>query len=114
MIVENASTFLMSRWAHAMVAATNAVAPPMTAIVSRPDDESASTGAIRQSRYTPAVTIVAAWISAETGVGPSIASGSQLKSGIWADLPVAPSSSARTTRVATVGLSVPARPNTPR
>jgi hypothetical protein len=26
--------------------------------------------------YTPAVTIVAAWISAETGVGPSIASGS--------------------------------------
>jgi hypothetical protein len=28
--------------------------------------------------YTPAVTIVAAWISAETGVGPSIASGSQV------------------------------------
>ena len=27
--------------------------------------------------YTPAVTIVAAWIRAETGVGPSIASGSQ-------------------------------------
>ena len=27
---------------------------------------------------TPAVTIVAAWISAETGVGPSIASGSQV------------------------------------
>ncbi len=27
--------------------------------------------------YTPAVTIVAAWISADTGVGPSIASGSQ-------------------------------------
>ena len=29
-------------------------------------------------RYTPAVTIVAAWISAETGVGPAIASGSQM------------------------------------
>ena len=28
--------------------------------------------------YTPAVTIVAAWISAETGVGPAIASGSQM------------------------------------
>ena len=27
--------------------------------------------------YTPAVTMVAAWISAETGVGPAIASGSQ-------------------------------------
>jgi hypothetical protein len=25
--------------------------------------------------YTPAVTIVAAWISADTGVGPAIASG---------------------------------------
>ena len=31
----------------------------------------------REIMYTPAVTIVAAWISAETGVGPSIASGSQ-------------------------------------
>ena len=27
--------------------------------------------------YTPAVTIVAAWMSAETGVGPAIASGNQ-------------------------------------
>ncbi len=27
--------------------------------------------------YTPAVTIVAAWMRAETGVGPAIASGSQ-------------------------------------
>ena len=33
--------------------------------------------ALRPTMYTPAVTIVAAWISAETGVGPSIASGSQ-------------------------------------
>ena len=40
--------------------------------------------------YTPAVTMVAAWISAETGVGPSMASGSQTYSGICADLPVAP------------------------
>jgi hypothetical protein len=31
----------------------------------------------RATMYTPAVTIVAAWISAETGVGPAIASGSQ-------------------------------------
>ena len=31
----------------------------------------------RINRYTPAVTIVAACINAETGVGPSIAKGSQ-------------------------------------
>ena len=30
---------------------------------------------------TPAVTIVAAWINAEIGVGPSMASGSQTWSG---------------------------------
>ena len=38
----------------------------------------------------PAVTIVAAWIKAETGVGPAIASGSHVYKGIWADLPMAP------------------------
>ena len=39
------------------------------------------------------MTIVAAWISALTGVGPSIASGSQVCSGICADLANAPTSS---------------------
>src|SRR3989304_3481443 len=34
--------------------------------------------------------MVAAWIRAETGVGPSIASGSQTCRGTWADLPMAP------------------------
>ena len=34
--------------------------------------------------------MVAAWMSAETGVGPSIASASHGYSGIWADLPTAP------------------------
>ncbi len=52
--------------------------------------------------------MVAAWMSADTGVGPSMASGSQLKSGICALLPVAASSSANTVNVATVGDSVPA------
>ena len=41
------------------------------------------------------MTIVAAWISAETGVGPSIASGSQVWSGTCADLAKAPTSSSR-------------------
>ena len=53
----------------------------------------------RAIMYTPAVTIVAAWISAETGVGPAMASGNQTYSGTCADLPVAPS---RSRSVATV------------
>jgi hypothetical protein len=38
----------------------------------------------------PAVTIVAAWIKADTGVGPSIASGNYVCKPICADLPTAP------------------------
>lgn len=45
------------------------------------------------------VTIVAAWIRAETGVGPSIASPSQDWSGTCADLPQAASSSISPTAV---------------
>ena len=48
---------------------------------------------MRVIMYTPAVTIVAAWINALTGVGPSMASGSQTYSGICADFPVAPTKS---------------------
>ena len=47
------------------------------------------------------MTIVAAWMSAETGVGPSMASRSQLCSGTWADLPQAPSRRSRPSEVAT-------------
>ena len=47
-------------------------------------------GDSRQTMNTPAVTMVAAWIKAETGVGPSIASGSQVWRPSWADLPQAP------------------------
>ena len=49
--------------------------------------------------------MVAAWISAETGVGPSIASSSQDCSGSWADLPHAPSSSSSPIAVSTPGLA---------
>ena len=44
---------------------------------------------------TPAVTMVAAWINADTGVGPSIASGSQVCRPSCADLPIAPTNSSR-------------------
>ncbi len=48
----------------------------------------------------PAATIVAAWISALIGVGPAIASGSQVCSGNCADLPTTPQSSSRVAIVA--------------
>ena len=48
--------------------------------------------------------MVAAWIRAETGVGPSIASGSQVCSGTCADLAKAPTSSSRPIRTTTPSL----------
>src|SRR5215831_16848151 len=49
-----------------------------------------NSGKHRPTRYTPAATIVAAWIRALTGVGPSIASGNHTWSGNCADLPTQP------------------------
>ena len=48
---------------------------------------------MRATMNTPAVTMVAAWISAEIGVGPSIESGSHTCNGTCADLPMAPTNS---------------------
>ena len=53
------------------------------------------------------MTIVAAWISADTGVGPAIASGSHTCSGICADLPEAPMNSRMPTRLAGTTLAAP-------
>lgn len=47
-------------------------------------------GELRINKYTPAVTIVAAWINADTGVGPSIAIGNQTWSPICELLAIAP------------------------
>lgn len=55
----------------------------------------------RATMKIPAVTIVAAWISAEIGVGPSIESGSQTWNGNWADLPIAPTKRKRQIAVMT-------------
>ena len=52
--------------------------------------EYSNSGDMRATMKMPAVTIVAAWISAEIGVGPSIESGSHTCSGTCADLPMAP------------------------
>ena len=70
---------------------------PTTAITVSIPGDSANKNDSRASRYTPAVTIVAAWINAETGVGPAIASGNHANSGTCADLPAAPRNSSRHT-----------------
>jgi len=49
----------------------------------------------------PALTMVAAWIRALTVVGPSIALGSHMWRGNWADLPTAPPKRRRVAAVAT-------------
>ena len=51
------------------------------------------------------MTIVAAWMRALTGVGPSIASGSHVWSGICADLATAPPRSPSATSTASVVFS---------
>ena len=66
---------LMSFCTQPMVAANNAVEAPTTVTMASATGAYSISGDIRAIRNTPAVTMVAAWISAETGVGPSIASG---------------------------------------
>ncbi len=88
--VEYASTRLMSFCTRPIVPAINAVRHPTTATTSSVIGAWLKSTALRPIMYTPAVTIVAAWMSADTGVGPSMASGSQTYSGNCADLPVAP------------------------
>src|SRR4051812_1446065 len=92
----------MSFWTRPIVPANSAVATPIIATTSSVNGAWPNSTALRPIMYTPAVTIVAAWISADTGVGPSIASGSQTYNGNCADLPVAPRNSSRDAAVRTV------------
>ena len=55
-----------------------AVTPPTIATVVNAAGEFSKRGNIRATRKTPAETMVAEWMRALTGVGPSIASGSQV------------------------------------
>ena len=80
----------MSFCTQAMVAAKNAVEAPIIATTASAVSEYSKIGDSLATMKIPAVTIVAAWIRAETGVGPSIASGSQVWRPSWADLPMAP------------------------
>ncbi len=68
----------------------NAVVAPITSTNDSAASEYSNSGDMRATMKMPAVTMVAAWISAEIGVGPSIESGSHTCSGTCADLPMAP------------------------
>ena len=61
--------------------------------------DSSNSGDMRATMKIPAVTMVAAWINAEIGVGPSMESGNQVCSGTWADLPIAPTNRQRQAKV---------------
>src|SRR5450755_1948372 len=68
----------------------NAVVAPMTSTNDSAVSEYSKSGDMRATIKMPAVTMVAAWISAEMGVGPSMESGSHTCNGTCADLPMAP------------------------
>src|SRR6187200_1795519 len=68
----------------------NAVVAPMNNTKLSAYAEYSNSGDMRATMKMPAVTMVAAWINAEIGVGPSIESGSHTCRGNCADLPMAP------------------------
>src|ERR1700751_4699114 len=68
----------------------NAVMAPITSTNDKAVSEYSNSGLMRATMKMPAVTMVAAWINAEIGVGPSIESGSQTCNGTCALLPIAP------------------------
>src|SRR2546425_5004726 len=80
----------MSHCLSAIAAANSAASAPTPAPTALDTGAIANSRLQRATRYTPAVTIVAAWINAGPGVGPAMASGNQVYRGICADLPVQP------------------------
>ncbi len=73
-----------------MVAEKKAVVAPTNVMTDKTVGTYSKIGEHFIIKKTPAVTMVAAWIKAETGVGPSMASGNHVCKPIWADLPMAP------------------------
>lgn len=87
--VENATIFLISFCVNAQVAVNRVVRAPKHKHVVRASWLFSIKGWRRIRRKMPATTIVLECSRAETGVGPSIAEGSQGWRPNWADLPVA-------------------------
>src|SRR5215216_5966151 len=73
-----------------MIAAIKADKAPTNVTTYKAAGSIEKTGNNLATRYTPATTIVAACIKADTGVGPSIASGNQICKGNIADFPAPP------------------------
>src|SRR4030043_447328 len=90
----------ISLLAQAMVAANRDVIPPTMATTFIAIGERLNMALHRATMKTPAVTIVAAWMRALTGVGPSIASGNHTWRGICADFPTAPQKRSKAINVA--------------
>lgn len=67
----------MSSLAQPTIAPKSSVTAPTMVTTSCASGAPLKIAPERTIRYTPAVTMVAAWMRAETGVGPSIASPSQ-------------------------------------
>ena len=67
-----------------------AVVAPTNSTMESAVSDSSNKGDMRATMKMPAVTMVAAWINAEIGVGPSMESGNHTCSGTCADLPMAP------------------------
>ena len=76
--VEYAITRFKSFWSIPTVAAKNAVKEPINVIKINTDSAYSKIAEHLMIKKIPAVTIVAAWIKAETGVGPSIAEGNHV------------------------------------
>jgi hypothetical protein len=91
----------MSFWTMPIRPVQNAVVAPITRMKLSAVVDISNSGDMRATMKMPAVTIVAAWISAEIGVGPSIESGSQTCNGTCADLPIAPMNRQMQTTVGT-------------
>lgn len=87
--VENATIFLISFWVRAQVAVNKVVSAPRQRQIVRAVWFVSRRGLIRINKKIPATTMVLEWSSAETGVGPSMAEGSQGCRPNCADLPVA-------------------------
>src|SRR3979409_1194390 len=98
-MVEYASTLFISVCVQAMTAARNADVIPTHDTISNAGGDIEKTGNNLATKKTPATTIVAACINAETGVGPSIASGSQICNGNMALLPAPPMNTSITPHV---------------
>ena len=107
-MVQYASTRLISLATKAIEAAKIAVKAPIVATVVKAVSELTNMGKKRATKKTPAVTMVEEWISALTGVGPSMASGSHTWSGNWADFPTAPAKMPIAAQVKTVPPRAPA------